>query len=121
MNRIFVLISLIFLLASCKHDSLIEISPEIIVACDSTVVSFSATIAPILNASCVSCHKGSNAAGSIWLDNYTDVKLVAIDNSLLGSIKHLYGFAAMPQGALKLDDCKIAKIENWISEGMLNN
>lgn len=118
MNRIFVLISLVFLVASCKHEPLVEIPP---VTCDFTVVSFSTTVVPILNVACVSCHTGSNAAGSIWLDNYTDVKVVAMDGSLLGSIKHLSGFAAMPQGGLKLDDCKIAKIENWISEGIKNN
>jgi hypothetical protein len=121
MNRIIILISIIFLIASCKHDSLIEIPPEIILTCDSTVVSFSATVVPILNVACIRCHTGSSAAGSVWLDNYTDVKVVAMDSSLLGSIKHLTGFEAMPEGLTKLDDCKISKIENWISEGMLDN
>lgn len=90
-------------------------------SCDSINVSFKNSIVPILDASCVSCHTGSTAEGGVWLDNYADVKIVALDSSLLSSIKHSVGFEPMPEGGGKLDDCKIAKIENWIAEGALNN
>lgn len=120
MNKIIIIISIVFLMASCKHEPLIEEIPEVLAECDSTDVSFSATIVPILDATCVNCHTGSGAEGNVWLDNYADIKIVVEDSTLLGSIKHLVGFVAMPEVG-KLDSCKIAKIENWISEGALNN
>ena len=38
-----------------------------------------------------------------------------------GSIKHDSGYKAMPQNATKLDDCRISKVEAWITAGALNN
>ncbi|MGB1019346.1 MAG: c-type cytochrome [Chitinophagales bacterium] len=95
------------------------ISPSL--QCDSLMISFKDDIMPLLAESCVSCHKGSTANGSVWLDNYTDVKIWADNGALLGSIKHEANYSNMPDGLPKWNDCKIAKLANWIKEGALNN
>lgn len=87
--------------------------------CDTTALTYSAQIQPILTASCVGCHSASNASGGYALDSHSGV--IAAQGRLLGSIKHSSGFSAMPQNAPKLGDCQIAQIEKWITAGAPNN
>ncbi len=89
--------------------------------CDTSSVTFSQTVMPILENYCVGCHSGAAPSGSIGLENYTGVLVTVNDGSLLGSIKHLSGFTAMPQNADALSSCEIAKIERWINDGAQDN
>jgi hypothetical protein len=43
------------------------------------------------------------------------------NNKLLGSLKHLSGFSAMPKNASQLSLCDITAIEKWIAAGYPNN
>jgi mono/diheme cytochrome c family protein len=90
--------------------------------CDTTNVTFISTIKPILDSKCVSCHSGASAAAGIKLDNYDGAKFIADNGKLVKSINHQAGVAPMPGGgAAKLDDCTIAKIQKWVSNGAPNN
>lgn len=89
--------------------------------CDTTGVTFSGTVQPILQATCYGCHSSGAPSGNVVLDTYAGVSSVVNDGSLLGAIKHQQGFVAMPQGGSKLPDCSIAKIEAWINAGAANN
>lgn len=88
--------------------------------CDSLNVSFASHIFPILQTHCLGCHSGASPSGGIALTNYQQIAAVAANNKLLGAIKHLPGYSAMPPGG-KLDACSIAKITKWISDGTPNN
>jgi cytochrome c553 len=91
--------------------------------CDTTGVSYSATVVPILQANCYSCHGTSTNAGSggIVLEGYTNLKKWAGNGYLIGDITHATGFVAMPYNGGKLSDCDINQIQAWINQGTLNN
>lgn len=122
-NRIFqafigLMISLAF--TSCYYDNEEELYPNP-VACDTTNVTYSATIAPILSANCNGCHASGAPSAGIVTDNYTDLQTIVQNGKLVGAINHLNGFSPMPKGGNKLSDCNLAKIEKWINAGAPNN
>lgn len=90
--------------------------------CDSTSVSYSSSIVPILQNKCVGCHTTATSTnGFIALTGYADVQLVVQTGQLLGSVTHDPSYVAMPDGGPQLNNCEIAKIRNWINEGANNN
>jgi mono/diheme cytochrome c family protein len=94
---------------------------ESYVTCNTTAVSYSGFIAPLLNTFCAGCHSGAIPSGSISLNSYNGVKAVAQNGRLVGAISWSAGYHQMPQGGNKLSDCSIAKITAWINDGAPNN
>ncbi|MBP7184250.1 MAG: hypothetical protein KBA06_01990 [Saprospiraceae bacterium] len=91
-------------------------------SCDTTSVSYSADILPIVNTYCVGCHSGSSPSGEISYETYAEVKSSVFNNGqFLGSIRHDVGYSEMPKDASQLSNCKIAKIQKWINDGAPNN
>ena len=90
-------------------------------ACDSLAASFAADIAPMMKTYCQGCHNNNRKDGNINLEGYNNIKLIALDGSLVGSIKHDILYAKMPPTGSKLSDCRVAQVEKWIAEGALNN
>jgi len=88
--------------------------------CDSLNVSFAAHVFPVIQNQCMGCHSGATPQGGIVLTGFTQIADVANNGRLLGAIRHQIGYIAMPPGS-KLDDCKIAIIKKWISDGTPNN
>jgi hypothetical protein len=84
-------------------------------------ISFIGKVQPLLRANCFSCHGNGSSDGNVSLDNYDEVKSLAISGHLLGAISHSAGFAPMPLGADKLSDCDIKAVSTWIQEGIRNN
>jgi len=94
--------------------------------CEDLNVSFSATVMPIINANCLSCHSGAGANGGIRLENLTEISTQAAISpgnygSLYGVISHSSGNSPMPKNTSKLSDCDISKIKSWIDAGMPDN
>lgn len=89
--------------------------------CDSSLVTFSASVNPILQSKCIGCHNNTLASGQVNLSGYTNVKIYAQSGSLIGSITHANGFFPMPKGSPQLSDCEIALVRTWIREGATNN
>jgi hypothetical protein len=89
--------------------------------CDTTNVTYTGTVKPILKTNCYGCHTGAGAPLGIDLSNYNTVKNVATAGKLYGVITHSPGFPAMPKGANKLSDCSIARIKAWIDKGAQND
>jgi hypothetical protein len=113
------LISLVVFLQSCTYDKEMLIATS--TCSDTANVSFAASIEPLLRANCFSCHGNGSNLGGVSLDTYDDVKALAASGRLLGSISHSAGFAPMPAGADKLDDCSINAVRIWIDEGAKDN
>lgn len=88
--------------------------------CDSLNVTFSGTVMPIIQTNCAGCHSGSSPSGGISLTGYTGVETIASTGQLMGTIKHLTGYPAMPPSG-QLTDCQIAQINKWITNGKPNN
>lgn len=111
------------LLSTCYYDSEEYLYPRVNNTCDTTQVTFAHGVKPILQNSCFSCHSNATSAfgNNIRLEDYADVKSLADNGSLLGSISHSGGYAAMPQGSAKLEDCKITIVRKWIEAGASND
>jgi cytochrome c553 len=91
------------------------------VLCDTMNFAFNAYIQPIFQQNCAGCHNANLSSGGVRLSDHSGVSAVALDGRLIGAIKHLSGFTAMPQGSPKLSDCKIRQVEKWVQAGAPNN
>lgn len=89
--------------------------------CDTLNVTYSGSIAPILQSKCNGCHSGGNPSGGINLTTWANVSAQANSGKLTGSINHLSGFSPMPKGSPQLPNCEIRKIELWVAQGSPNN
>lgn len=90
-------------------------------SCDSSTITYSGGVKPILETYCYGCHAGAaSSGGGIPLDTYDGVKSTVDFNMLYPAVTHT-GPSPMPQGAAKLSDCKIAVIRKWIEAGATNN
>jgi uncharacterized membrane protein len=124
-TSIFFCFACILFFGSCYYDKKdqIYIQPTATV-CDTTNVTYTAVVAPIIKTNCSMCHSSAvaNASGAgIVLDNYTSLKVYVSNNSLLNSILQNGTVPPMPLNAAKLDACTINKIAAWIHKGSLNN
>jgi len=89
------------------------------VSCDTTTLTFSGVVWPIIELSCKSCHSGDSPKGSVSLTNYIDVSATA-SSGILAQVLTGTGASLMPPGGA-LSDCKISQIEKWISNGFPND
>ncbi len=113
---IFCVFVIISLTTGCYYDN----EEYLYGTCDTSNVTFSKDIKPIIDANCINCH----SAGAIDLTNYNGVKAKVLDSTLYKSISYSYSGANssknMPSSG-KLDDCSISKVKAWIDGGALNN
>ncbi len=105
---------------SCYYDNEEYLYPNP-VECDVSNVTYSGTIAPVLNNFCNSCHNSNTPSDGIITDNYNDLQTIINDGRFRGVINHLPGYSPMPKGGNKLNDCDLAKIDAWIDAGAPNN
>lgn len=91
--------------------------------CDTTNVTFTTTVMPLITLKCKGCHSGSTPQGNVSLTNYDQVKATVVDGTLLGSIEHISGYKPMPYpaGSAKMPDCEIRSIQIWVENGAPNN
>lgn len=89
--------------------------------CDSTNFKYSTAIKPLTEQYCKGCHNAAAPSAGIALDSYEGVKTVALNGRMMGAIKHMAGYKAMPQGGAKLSDCQILQVEKWVAGGAPNN
>jgi len=89
--------------------------------CDTINVTYSGTVAPIMQTYCIGCHGGTAPSGGITLNVYEGVAAVAASGQLVGAITHSPGYTAMPFGGDMLPDCEIAQITSWVNNGAVND
>jgi hypothetical protein len=126
MKKLIPIAVLLLALGSCynyKYDKLVPAQT----ACDTTTVTFSADIAPIIAANCAisgGCH---DAAGSLIsghnYTSYAGVQAVASYDFIVTDINWtpISGHNDMPKNGIKLSACDIDKITRWVNEGAPNN
>ncbi len=119
------ILACIIVLAGCYKDTEEELYPDWSntggATCDTTNVSFSATVKPIIDQYCAvsGCHNAAGNGGGYVFETYAGVNLAK--GRLLGAIKQEAGYSPMPKGGAKLDVCQIAQISSWVNDGAQNN
>ncbi len=112
-------VTILLLSASCYYDNEEALYPSLNSACDTTNVTFSGTIVPILSNNCFSCHSNftSSFGGNIRLESFADVQ--ANSARLIVAIKQTGAKPMPPSGKLKT--CSISQFDIWIRNGTPNN
>lgn len=87
-------------------------------SCDTTNITYTNGIAPLLSSRCTGCHSGANPQGNLKLTTYAEVKASVQSGALYGAVAHLPGYSAMPKGGTPLSPCFVSKIKSWIDAGM---
>ena len=82
-------------------------------------VTFSGTIWPIIQTSCVGCHSGNTPSGNILLASYNNVATIASNGTLVNSLKGT-GIPQMPLSS-SFSPCRIRQFEIWVNNGFQNN
>ncbi len=101
-------------------------------ACDTTSVTFSNDIVPILENKCYKCHSDANASlfgDGIDLEGYDDLMNYVTyaptgKPIVLANVQHDTSHpdhSPMPKGDDMLPQCEIDKIEAWINKGSKND
>ena len=112
-------IFIVIFFASCYYDNVEALYPSLSSSCDTTNVTYSGTVAPLLSSNCTSCHSGGAPSGSILLTNYTNVQAVAASGMLMNALQG-NGVPIMPPSG-SLSACKKNQVRIWVNKGMLNN
>ena len=115
---IFTIIIASIFLNSCYRDSEESLYRFVPANCDTTNVTYSGIIAPIVSGNCLgsagSCHSSGTSSP---LDSFTNLKSKA--NDILGRITGESG-NIMPQSG-RMDACKINQIKAWVNKGAPQN
>ncbi len=107
---------------SCYYDNEQDLYPQSQL-CDTSAVTYSGTIVPMLQQHCLKCHNNTNApalGGNIRLENYVQVKNAVVNGSFAGSIIHSNQYKPMPPD-YRLSQCLILKTQWWIAHGSPQN
>jgi hypothetical protein len=85
--------------------------------CDTTNVTYTASIKPILSANCYICHSTDIATAGIILDDSLQVANIARSGLLFNVVNHTAGYPQMPKDQPQLSSCNILKIRIWTDKG----
>ena len=105
--------------ASCYYDNELELYGN--EECNTSNISYSAFVEPVLETNCYGCHSTSANQGGVNFEGHANLVSTLAAGRFEGAIRHDSGFSPMPQGAPKLSDCTVDKIIAWIEDGALNN
>lgn len=108
-------------LAGCSKQSEDKLRGNTV--CDTTDVSYSMQVLPILQNNCYACHGAGSTSGSggIDLSSYTRLKVYADNGYLVGNVTHAPGYIGMPYGLPMLPSCEVNTIVAWVHQGTKNN
>jgi mono/diheme cytochrome c family protein len=122
--KLLVLAGATLLLSGCASqngEDLLVSGPLPVPSCDTTRITYAATVAPLLLQNCGGCHGNGVALGGVALGNYAQVKAVAGTGRLVGAVDHAPGYSPMPKGGAQLSVCDRTKLRLWVQAGALNN
>jgi hypothetical protein len=124
MKKIVLILLIITGLAACYYDNEESLYPLLNNSCDTTGLTFSRKVLPVLRTYCYSCHSATDFAvsgGNVNLEDFNSLKQIALSGTLMGVLTHDPKFSPMPKGGNKLDTCSISKVKIWIDKGTLND
>lgn len=115
-------VTILFIAISCYYDNEEALYPTLSTSCDTTNVTFSGKIAPLLANNCLACHSNATSASAgnnIRLENYADV--IALTAAISDAINHTGANSPMPKNGAKLNRCLLNQFDIWVRNGALNN
>lgn len=123
MKKLLAIAALALVTAGCYNDKYDKLYPVGSVVCDTTTVSYTADVRPILDAKCATagCHDAGTGAGGYDFSTHATTQPSATNGKLVGTVNWTAGFSAMPKNQPKLSQCEINKITRWANQGALNN
>lgn len=107
----------IFSQTACYYDN--EVEQYGVVVCDTTDISYSADIWPIINSNCISCHAPGGEQEFSPFDTYDGLKAYTFNREIVDRV-YANGVNLMPPTG-ELSDCNKLKIEAWVNAGAPNN
>lgn len=119
MKQFFFALSVLLVLAlvsqtACYYDN--EEEQYGTVVCDTTAISFSQDVLPIINSRCISCHAPGGQQESSPYTSYEQIK-----NYDAAMVERINGIGSImpPTGAIST--CEKLKIAAWVNAGSPNN
>ena len=88
--------------------------------CDTSNVTFSGNVWPIINTTCGGCHGGGSPQGGVPIRNYTDLKVLVDNGHLISVLKRDGVRKPMPPGG-PIEDCAMRQVQAWINDGAKDN
>lgn len=86
--------------------------------CDSTsATTYSAVIAPMIQANCLGCHQGSAPSGGVSLGTYAQTVNAVNASGLVDALSGTNGRALMPPAGA-MSTCNVALLKRWVRAGM---
>ena len=121
---------LIIAVSSCYNDKYDKLypNPTVTVTCDTTTITYSHDVLPIITANCAiagGCHDAAGAATSGY--DYSGSITVLQGNATSGALVTDINWAPtrghnnMPKNLPQLSSCDINKITRWVNQGAPNN
>jgi hypothetical protein len=106
-------LGLSLVLTSCKKGDPITYD------CTGLTPTYTSDVKVLMDNKCATsgCHSANSKADGKDFSSYSAVKNDASKSSFMGSMQHLSGYKAMPQGGTKLSDTELQTISCWISNG----
>ena len=98
-----------WILQGAKNNACID-------GCDTSSVSYTAHIWPMMETYCTGCHSANAPGGGIVIAGFEDMVALAENGSLMGSIRWESDYARMPTNQ-QLSDCQITQLQQWIDNG----
>lgn len=125
MNRKFLfltaaIVGMLFWLGGCSKESADRLSGSTS-TCDTTNVSYSQQVLPILQDNCYTCHQGAGAQSGIDLSNFSILQAHVKNGDLKSAVTHTGSVTPMPYGLPMLPSCEVNTIVAWVDQGALNN
>lgn len=108
-----------FYVSSCSKESADRLAGAN--SCDTSSVSYSKQIVPILQDNCYTCHEGSNPPSGIDLSNFSILQAHVKNGDLKSAVTHTGSVTPMPYGLPMLPSCEVNTIVAWVDQGALNN
>lgn len=108
-------------ITSCYYDNEEDLYQYIKTDCDTANVTYSLSIAPIMQTYCNGCHSASAPSAGIITSTHAGLQVIAQSGSLYGSMTHASQYSPMPKDSPKVSDCMLSKLRIWIAAGAQNN
>ncbi len=105
------------LVGSCTYDNEEALYGT---SCDTALVSYRNSVAPIINQNCISCHGSASIVTSKPMDSYNLIRPYIQNGALGHSIRGTGGYNQMPPSG-PLSACELRTIEKWIEAGYPDN
>ena len=127
MKKLMIVAGVVLLFGSCYNDKYDKLYPAPSVTCDTTTITFTHDIMPILQANCNvagGCHDADGALVSGYdFTSYDGFHGSATTSVLINDINGTptAGHTAMPKSLPKMAQCDIDKMTRWVNQGSQNN